>query len=318
MDRKKAIAAILAIILLVAGVIAWSTWRKQVTRQQQEENRSAIARQHRNNAKPKPAITSQQAAEYKQTAIQFEKTSREWGTDPQTAVSDTNAGQDTNTVLNRLRTPATMNPATLDTVSSIKRDKDTGPDAPSPYCDGTQPTVCAMTPTMLDYWRNQAWILGARMDGTPDTTVNDDGTIDIKGRMKVVIWGDTQDAPAYQSDDGTWWNFTPVTGYVSYADTLTIGADGRVSRRVENLDTDFIIDPWYETWDSNPMGSTSHLTGRAQASIPLKGGVPSLGMNHDPNVGVVKNLNVMQGGQWARIFSEHSERMQQSEGDNSY
>lgn len=297
--RRHPFLMLAAIILTV--VVAWTVWWQAA---HHDTRNQPAARETRTAAMP----SSSEQARLKTIAERFEHASRDWGTDP--------ASWDKG--LTAIRTPDTMSDAAMGKVSTLKRAKTLGPDAPSPWCgDDPNGAVCATWPTMLDYWRQQAWTMGARVDGM-DVSVNTDGTVRVSGRSRIIIWSDTQNAITYRGiHGGEWWDLSPVTGTRTWTDTLTI-TNGRVTARQSAGNTDWMADPWFKTWNTNPMEAAGSLTDRRQDGIPVEGQTPDLGLTHDRDVDVLANRTILSGSQWEQVFARDPERMNANTGDSTY
>lgn len=302
-DRKRnIIIAVIAVIVAVAAIFAWTWWRRDVTAKEQAERErqqtvQTPAKKDKDEDETKvDDATIQQRLD---TAIRFERLSREWGVDPTEATSDSLALKPSMESLNKVRTPETFDGADLSDVSSITPDEDAGPNAPSRYCvESPDGAPCSMYPTQYPYWRQQHWTMGARLKGDPKATYNEeDGTVTVEGDVLVVLWSDVQDAAVKFG----YWGYTPVTGVHHFSDTLSFNDEGKVGQRDVNVGTIWLADPVYGSWDDNPASETGSWDDRQQPSIPLQGEPPSLGLNHDVTRVAVKNAPDTESGQWVNV-----------------
>lgn len=248
-------------------------------------------------------LTEDEREALRSLAVRFETRTREWGVDPTAATADTLAQQDTDTLLNAVRTPDTLDTDISD-ISTITPAQDEGPAAASQACaEDPNGTACAMWPDMLSWWRAHHWTMGARLDGDPQVTVNADGTVDVTGRVRVVLWTSGLNATAIRTGDGTrWWGYTPVTGLIGYHDTLTVG-DGLVTGRDAHEPDTWLADPLLSAWDADPAASTMSWPERSQPSIPIRGETPADpdGLSPDPDHVMVANLQGTDGGLWDAV-----------------
>lgn len=254
-------------------------------------------------SEPAPALSDDERGALRDLAVRFETRTREWGVDPAAATADTLAQSDTDTLLTAVRTPDALD-ADLSDVSSIAPDEDAGPHARSGACTDDQSGVaCPTWPDMLSWWRAHHWTMGARLDGEPEVTVNADGTVDVTGRVRVVLWTSGLDATRIRTRDGTsWWAYTPVTGLADYHDTLTV-TDGLVSKRVQHSPTIWLADPLLSAWDDDPAAGTMSWAERSQPSIPIRGDAPDDpdGLSPDPDHLMVANAPGTDGPLWETV-----------------
>lgn len=266
-------------------------------------------------SKPQPApkqpsitISQDERDQLTQIATDFEIQTRTWGVNP--AILD-NTDQFTHTdavsALNLVRTPEAMQAP--DVISNMKRDKTVGPDAPSPYCtaEPKDEIGCQSWPTMLSYWRQQHWTMGAAV--IPDSikvTVKQPTIVTVTGTVRVVLWSDT--TGAYNALGR--WAFTPVTGDIVFRDKLTI-INQHVSQRQALTSTSWLADPWLSAWDVNPAEESSSWLKRSVhamglASVGEEGNLPNLGLSHDMNVDILANEQIYQapGFEQSRSFDK--------------
>lgn len=296
-DKKKLIAFILAAVLIIAAMIGWSAWRKHVTTQQAQEKAAIAAHQaqarERKYAKKKKQAKTQVAAmpetdknQLIQTAITFEHASRDWGVDPNTLPSETQLNPAD--VINTIRTPDSIDHSGLDQVSTIQPKPEWGPTGPSVYCAVGNQGMCATYPQALTYWNQQHWTMGARINNTPNVTVTSSTTVTVKGQVATILWSDTQGEYSIWRPTGSAWELTPVTGIQHFEDKLTI-ENGKVTRRTPVTPTEWLADPWYQSWKDNPAASTASWDKRKSWSIPVSGDIPDLGLHQDPGTVILKN-----------------------------
>lgn len=254
-------------------------------------------------SEPAPALSDDERGALRDLAVRFETRTREWGVDPAAATADTLAQSDTDTLLKAVRTPDALD-ADLSDVSSIVPDEDAGPHARSGACTADPAgAACSMWPDMLSWWRAHHWTMGARLDGEPEVTVNADGTLDVIGRVRVVLWTSGLDATRIRTRDGTsWWAYTPVTGLADYHDTLTV-TDGLVSARVAHAPAFWPADPLLSAWDDDPAAGTMSWAERSQPSIPIRGDAPDDpdGLSPDPDHLMVANAPGTDGPLWETV-----------------
>ena len=294
-DRIPAIiattAAVIALIVAIALAVAHNT-------------------PDRTNPSPTPApatphktLSVEEQEKLKNTAIRFEQRTREWGTDPNAATANTLAQTDTDTLLNTIRTPDTVD-TNISDISTITPTQDAGPAATSEACtQNPSGTACTTWPDMLSWWRAHHWTMGARLDGQPKATVNANGTVDVTGRVRIILWTSGLDATRIVTRDNTaWWAYTPVTGLVDYHDTLTI-TDGLVSKRQTHTPTTWLADPILSAWDTDPAAATMSWPERSQPSIPIQGDTPvdPDGLSPDPDHMMVANLPGTDGTLWDAV-----------------
>lgn len=228
-----------------------------------------------------------------QIAQDFETQSRTWGVNP--TISDQIVDMDSVSALNTVRTSETLTkPVVLD---SITLTDNAGSNAPSPYCNNDPESVgCQTQPTMLDYWRQQHWSMGAAVDThSIRVTVNQPTIATVSGTVTIILWSDTTGVKTVYDH----WGFTPVKASVPFRDKLTI-IGGRVVKRQSLTATPWIADPWLSVWDTNPAEQV--FTDRQQPSYALPAPVPSLGLQHDPTVAIVTNSQVSDGLGWDKVI----------------
>lgn len=303
---RKTIAIILGIVLVVSMTAGWIIWRRTLNNTgAPASNPDAVSStQSGNTASPSPSapVTSDSAAARKmvETAVRFEHASREWGVDPDKATGDSLAQTDTQTLLNQIRTPDSIDRGELDKVSALKIDH--GPGEGSRYCNNpSYQAMCgSVYPTQYSYWRDQAWTMGSRLEGDPQVKVTGDNEVTVTGRVRIVLWSDTIGAAATTG----WWAYTPATGTFDYEDTLTFNREGKVSSRSTDSKVPWIGDPWFADWSSNPCDATAGWPERRQPSIPVKGDLPATLLNHDPTLNILRNDTTMSGGLWDNVTVE--------------
>lgn len=327
--QRNIIIGIISAILIIALSVGWIIWRRNVTKPttQPGEDQQTTSQTTPDNTptdtgdttpqQDQPnsqtpttlTLTQDQINQYTQAVNTYEHTSRDWGTDPTAATNPNLALQPTN-IINNLRTPATMDPTNLDAISSIQRDTTKiGPTAPSPWCntDNTSPW-CDEQKTMLDYWRNNNWIMGARHTADPKITYNpSDNTFTAEGTIHAILWSqDTGTGYRGSTPEDTYWAYTPVTGDFNYKDQISFDyITGKVNnRKTITPVTQWLADPWYMDWNTNPSEQTMSWTNRQQANIPLHGTQPQLITNQmKPNADIsfLKNLTTTEGGLWDKV-----------------
>lgn len=291
-DRKKLIAIIIAVVVVLAAVIGFCVWRQQVTASEQHDVESGAAAQSSKDAGSKSAkqdgISDEEAAALMDVASRFEHAARDWGVDPTAGSSLDLSKQDAQPVLDQVRTPESMDRSQLDQLTTIPTEAEQGPNAPSLLCkDDPDGALCAGDPTMLAYWRDQHWTMGSRIEDM-STDVNDDGTVNVEGTVRYILWSNTEGAAILTPDGSGYWGYSPATGLDSFKETLTI-KDGKVSARDAQKSTRWMGDPWFEDWEDNPASDTTSWDDRQQPNIPLKGTKPTLPMNTDVSRVMLKN-----------------------------
>jgi hypothetical protein len=253
------------------------------------------------------APNADQIAALTDLATRFEHASRDWGVDPNAMTDvDANKLKDGAAVVSQYRTPTTLDNGPLDAVSSIDR-KGVGWDAPSPVCADTTLEPCHAMPTMLSYWANQHWSMGARLSSV-DAQVRDARTVEVKGTVRVGLWTmpDADVTRVYGPHAA--WGFSPAAGDQTFDDVLTV-SDGKVTKREASAATDWIADPYYGSWakSDNPADGTMSWGNRVQPNIPLLGDPPSLGLDRrDPGMDMLKSSNDASSPDWKRIIDEAS------------
>lgn len=295
-NRLPALIAVIAAIVAVAAALWLALSPGDAESDPAPEAPSA-------GAGAAPALSDGERDALRDLAVRFETRTREWGVDPAAASADALAQSDTDTLLKAVRTPDALD-ADLSDVSSIAPDADAGPHAPSEACTADPAgAACSMWPDMLSWWRAHHWTMGARLDGEPEVTVNADGTVDVTGRVRVVLWTSGLDATRIRTRDGTsWWAYTPVTGLADYHDTLTV-TDGLVSKRVQHSPTIWLADPLLSAWDDDPAAGTMSWAERSQPSIPIRGDAPDdpEGLSPDPDHLMVANAPGTDGPLWETV-----------------
>ena len=84
----KILASIIAVVVLVVGILAWSTWRKKVTAAEQQQAQAQQLKKHKSEERKKAAeaaanqLTDEEKQQYTDLAIKFEQSARNWGSDP--------------------------------------------------------------------------------------------------------------------------------------------------------------------------------------------------------------------------------------------
>lgn len=254
-------------------------------------------------SKPAPkklnvVISQETRDQLTQIAQDFETQSRSWGVNP--TISDQIVDMDSVSALNTVRTPETLTKPTV--LDSITLTDNAGPNVPSPYCNSDPESVgCQTQPTMLDYWRQQHWTIGAAVQAdTMRVTVNQPTIATVSGQVRVILWSDTTGVKALYGR----WGFTPRIATAPFQDKLTI-ISGRVTSRQNLTPTPWIADPWGMAWDLNPAEQVWDAT--TQPSYALPAPVPNLGLQHDPTIAIVTNSQVSDGLGWDKVIPPHEE-----------
>lgn len=240
---------------------------------------------------PSVTISQDERNQLTQVAKDFETQTRTWGVSPATLDNtDQFIHTDAMSALNVVRTPESMQAPAV--ISNMKRDETAGPNAPSPYCTA-QPQDeigCQSWPTMLSYWRQQHWTMGASvLADSVRVTVKQPTIVTVTGTVRVVLWSDTTGAYARRGR----WAFTPVTGDIAFNDKLTI-INGQVTQRQALTSTSWLADPWLIPWTSNPANGNSSWSNRTVHAMGLAtmdevDSLPDLGLSHDINVNILAN-----------------------------
>lgn len=286
MRTKRIMAALAAVLSLVTGLLAGCGQEKAV---QGTPEATAV--------KPAPGKRTPPASDAAVLAARFEHASRDWGVDPAAALA-AQPGSDTQDALASLRAPARLDRTALDAVSTVKAGPADGPDAPGPLCDGTKGVSCQIWPTQLAYWRQQHWLMGARLDGEPTITPLTGGRVKVSGKVRAVLWSDVDDRWTVELDgtDGShWWGFSPVAGDMPYTDILTVSGS-KVTARQYVTATGWMGDPFLRAWGNlDPADDNGMWENRVQPSIPLRGAKPQLGLQHDPAAHILRNAATFEG-----------------------
>lgn len=313
MTRKtKTILTITGIILVIALIIGWCAWRQHETKAQAETAASAPATSATTEPSSSPPAEENTATESTLTdkekmsiASKFEHAARDWGVDPADIMSESIALKTTADALNPIRMPSTLNSNSLDEVSSIERSASWGPNAQPQYCrEGTE-GMCANYPTQISYWHANEWTMGARIKGVT-TTMNDDGTVNVKGTVHVAMWSWPEGAVGVNVSGTDYWGYSPMEGTVDFNDTLTIGDDGKVSKKNGNGSV-WIADPFFTSWDNNPADDASTWDNRNQINLPIKGTLPNAmsggldGISPDISRVLLKNSTDTSSDYWQNI-----------------
>ena len=205
----KILASVITVVVLVAGILAWSTWRKKVTAEERQQAQAQQLKKHKSEERKKAAeaaanqLTDKEKQQYTDLAIQFEQAARNWGSDP-TINLDSLSQHDAQQVIDQLRTPDIgSNP--LPALSAIPADKNDGPDAVSYPCEEEYENACKAYPTMKAWWNSEALATGSRWTDGPHVTVNEDRTVTVTGKVESML---LQDGDSF--NNGSIWALTPA------------------------------------------------------------------------------------------------------------
>lgn len=293
-DRKKLIAIIIGVVVIVAAVIGFCLWRQHETGANEADGQSDTSQTADNGKKDDDRdgdsgqLTEDEINMLTDIATRYEHAARDWGVDPNSGSSLDLSKQDAQSVLDQIRTPETMDRSALDQLTTMQTTADEGPNAPSEFCqEDAGSALCNGDPTMLAYWRDQHWTMGSRIDSM-SVEINDDGTAHVTGTVKYILWSDTDGAATLTPDGSGYWGYSPATGTDDFDETLTI-EDGKVTNRDIASYTRWMGDPWFDDWDDNPASDTESWDNRQQPNIPLKGTKPTLPMNNDVSRVMLKN-----------------------------
>lgn len=278
----KILASVITVAVLVAGILAWSTWRKKVTAAEHQQAQAQQLKKQQSEERKKAAeaaanqLTDEEKQQYTDLAIKFEQAARNWGSDP-TINLDSLSQHDTQQVIDQLRTPDIgSNP--LPALSAIPADKNDGPDAVSYPCEEEYENACKAYPTMKAWWNSEALATGSRWTDGPHVTVNEDRTVTVTGKVESIL---LQDGDSF--NNGSIWALTPAWRNYDINDELTI-ANGKISGMNINGDNPWWINPWLTRWDNNMADDLSEGT---RIAIPVKGD-PEMGLAHSSMTPILK------------------------------
>lgn len=287
MDRKRLIAIITVVTLIIAGigVGVWKT-RHHDTAARATPTVQATTRRATPTATPTPAISAQDAAAL---AARFEHAARDWGADPNAAVTD-------NATLAAQRVPDRLDRTTFGQASTIAA-AEVNADSPSAACaEDPDAVLCKAHPTRLAYWRDNWYELGARLDGDPKTTVNHDGTVTATGRLKLIVWANTTGAATVPG----YWGYSPRTWSLDYTDTLTV-TDGKVTAW-RTTQAGWLAAPMTGDWSADPLAQIP--ADSTQTDTPVPGDLPDLRLDPDPGLAVMANNADTTSQAWTDILTK--------------
>lgn len=287
MDRKRLIAIITVVTLIIAG-IGVGMWRSRHhdTAARATPTVQATTRRATPTATPTATISAQDAATL---ATQFEHAARDWGADPNAAVTD-------NAALAAQRVPDRLDRTAFTNISTITPNE-INADSPSQTCteDPTAAT-CTSQPTRLAYWRANWYQLGARLTTTPTTRINTDGTLTTTGKITLIAWANTSNVvtiPGY-------WGYSPRTWTLTYTDTLTIH-DNKITAWRTNQNG-WLAAPMTGDWSEDPLTQIPDTS--TQTNTPIPGTPPTLDLNPDPGLPVMANSQDMTSETWTSLLSQ--------------
>lgn len=287
MDRKRLIAIITVVTLIIAGIGVgmWKT-RHHDTAARATPTVQATTRRTTPKATPTATINPGDAAAL---ATRFEHAARDWGADPNATVTD-------NATLAAQRVPDRLDRTAFSQVSTIAPAK-VNADSLSADCAGDPDAVlCKAHPTRLAYWRDNWYELGARLDGDPKTTVNHDGTLTVTGKLKLVAWANADNAATVPG----YWGYSPRTWSLDYTDTLTVKG-GKVTAW-RTTQPGWLAAPMTGDWSADPLSQIP--SDSTQTDTPVPGDLPDLGLDPDPGLAVMANNADTTSGAWIDILAK--------------
>lgn len=288
MDRKRLIAVIAAVTLIITGigVGVWHGRHHDTTPRHTPTTAVTTRRAATPTPTRTPAMSVQDAT---RLAIAFEHAARDWGADPNATVTD-------NATLATLRTPETLDRTAFNQVASLPAAQ-VNADSPSAVCaeDPTAAT-CKAHPTRLSYWRANWYELGARLDGEPTSQVNEDGTLTVTGKLRLVAWANADNAATVPG----YWGYSPRTWSLTYTDTLTI-RNGKVTAW-RTSQPGWLAAPMTGDWSADPLAQIP--SDSTQTDTPVAGDLPDLGLDPDPGLAVMANSTDTTGTAWADILAK--------------
>ena len=288
MDRKRLIAVIAVVTLIIAGigVGAWRGRHHDTTPHHTPTTAVTTRRAATPTPTRTPAMSVQDAT---RLAIAFEHAARDWGADPNATVTD-------NATLATLRTPETLDRTAFNQVASLPAAQ-VNADSPSAVCaeDPTAAT-CKAHPTRLSYWRANWYELGARLDGEPTPQANTDGTLTVTGKLRLVAWANADNAATVPG----YWGYSPRTWSLTYTDTLTI-RNGKVAAW-RTSQPGWLAAPMTGDWSADPLAQIP--SDSTQTDTPVAGDLPDLGLDPDPGLAVMANSTDTTSTAWTDILAK--------------
>ena len=297
-SKKRLIAAVTTVLLILAGLGAWKVASTRTERDAATvtARRVGTKRKTRTERTKTSDRTPSSSSDSERTALAWARAAHEWGTDP-AAVEAVAAGSDASAL-------AALRPSTPDVDAFVRlysADRVYGPDQASPYCTPTRIAACDAQPTMWDYWNANEYLMGARFTSGPTASVKADGTVEVKGELTTVLWTDADGAGTSRDSSGaSWWAFTPVYNTYDIDETLTVG-NGKVSG-VDGAPDDWIAAPFLADWNGNPCFTAASRPAFTQQDTPMRGDPPSGRLpDRDTSIARIENSTDVTSGAWNGI-----------------
>lgn len=287
-SRKTTIIVAVVTFLIVVGIlIGVSIAHRGKTQEPQASGTDAptvtVPSSPASTNTGKNSVSGLPAEQLAATAIDIEKTMRNWGTDSM-ITADSLAYKPSGDVLKTLQAPKVSgNP--LKDKTSISFDKTWGADAPSLACqnEDTQ-LLCAGMPTAGDWLAHDAWAYGSRWVGEPKAVMNDDGTVRVTGTVRSVL---LQDGDTFSVED--WYTLTPAWRDYEINDVVQFDKDGKVSKVVSYKPDYWWFNPYLHAWNNNMPQDIGSGT---RTLIPVKG-APNMALTHVPGTVWLKGARSM-------------------------
>ena len=130
-DRKKLIAIIIGVVVIVAAVIGFCLWRQHETGANEADGQSDTSQTADNGKKDdgdqdgdSGQLTEDEINTLTDIATRYEHAARDWGVDPNSGSSLDLSKQDAQSVLDQIRTPETMDRSALDQLTTMQTTAD--------------------------------------------------------------------------------------------------------------------------------------------------------------------------------------------------
>lgn len=267
--KKKTIGIILVVTLIIAAVVGWCLWRQHDLAKPRAipmPPPTSASSQTAPSDSPQPQAERQARIDM---ALKVEHAMRDWGVDanlPASSYAYKTAGD----ALAMLRAPRlTGNP--IRELTALDIEDTWGPDARSVPCELGMNGDCMVSPTMGQWWANEAWAYGSRWVEEPTVQYLEDGSVSVVGDVRAVL---LQDGDSY--NDGDWYALTPAWRTYPVKDTLTFNDEGKVESVHHDEPDLWWIDPYLQQWSE---AMPAQIGGGDRQVIPVKG-QPRMSLTH--------------------------------------